>query len=238
VLSHLALDLTNVYGIRLFLPFSAEWQRLDLTSVVDLWIWAFLLLGLAGPFVSRVVSSEIASGAARSKNHGRGGAIFALVFLLLYEGGRGMVHARAAAMMESRVYEDSAPVRVAAMPDPANPLLWHGLVETESFYALEEFNVAGAGFDPSRAEILRKPEPDSAIDAAQRTRTFHQFLQWSQFPLWRVLPVSSPDNGKEVLAVDLRFGTPVAPGFSVRAVEDGSGRVVETGFHWGSARIR
>src|SRR5438132_8445371 len=33
VASHLLLDLTNVYGIRLFLPFSAEWLRLDLTSV-------------------------------------------------------------------------------------------------------------------------------------------------------------------------------------------------------------
>ena len=40
VASHLLLDLTNSYGIRLFLPFSSKWLRLDLTNVVDLWIWA------------------------------------------------------------------------------------------------------------------------------------------------------------------------------------------------------
>src|SRR5690242_18683975 len=45
--SHLALDWTNVYGIRLLLPFSERWLRLDITAVVDLWIWAVCLLGLA-----------------------------------------------------------------------------------------------------------------------------------------------------------------------------------------------
>ena len=46
VASHLVLDLTNVYGIRLLLPFSARWLRLDITSVVDPWIWAALLLSV------------------------------------------------------------------------------------------------------------------------------------------------------------------------------------------------
>src|SRR5271157_3715432 len=71
VLLHLLLDYTNVYGIRLLLPFSSEWQRLDVTSVVDLWIWAVCLLAVAGPFLGRLVGSEIASGAARDRNHGR-----------------------------------------------------------------------------------------------------------------------------------------------------------------------
>src|SRR3954462_6785810 len=31
VATHLLLDFTNVYGIRLLLPFSSEWLRLDLT---------------------------------------------------------------------------------------------------------------------------------------------------------------------------------------------------------------
>src|SRR5579872_5063407 len=77
VASHLLLDLTNMYGIRLFLPFSQVWQRLDLNSVVDLWIWAALLLGIAGPFISRLVGGEITSGAMRERYPGRGGAIFA-----------------------------------------------------------------------------------------------------------------------------------------------------------------
>ena len=51
VASHLMLDSTNPYGIRLFLPFSSDWPGLDSTHVIDIWIWAILLIGLllAGP---------------------------------------------------------------------------------------------------------------------------------------------------------------------------------------------
>src|SRR6516225_438077 len=51
VATHLALDATNVYGIRLLRPFSAHWYRLDLTSLIDLWIWAMILLAVAGPVI-------------------------------------------------------------------------------------------------------------------------------------------------------------------------------------------
>ena len=57
--SHLLLDWTNVYGIRLLLPFSSRWLRADTTGVIDLWIWAVLAIGIAGPFLSRMVGAEI-----------------------------------------------------------------------------------------------------------------------------------------------------------------------------------
>ena len=81
VASHLLLDYTNTYGIRLLLPFSARWFHLDLTSVVDLWIWAVLLVALAGPLIARLVNAEIG---ARTQHAGRGFAIFALLFLGFY----------------------------------------------------------------------------------------------------------------------------------------------------------
>ena len=61
VLSHLVLDWTNVYGIRLLLPFSSRWLRLDQTDVVDPWILAILLLAVAAPALARMVSAEIGS---------------------------------------------------------------------------------------------------------------------------------------------------------------------------------
>ena len=61
VLSHLALDWTNAYGIRLFLPFSSRWLRLDMTDVVDPWILVVLLLAVAAPALSRLVNAEIGS---------------------------------------------------------------------------------------------------------------------------------------------------------------------------------
>src|SRR5271166_4571946 len=59
VASHLLLDWTNTYGVRFFLPFSAQWFRLDLNSLTDLWIWGVLILGFLGRLLGRLVSSEI-----------------------------------------------------------------------------------------------------------------------------------------------------------------------------------
>jgi inner membrane protein len=237
VASHLLLDFTNLYGIRLLLPFSAEWQRLDLTAVIDMWIWGVLLLAVIGPFVGRLVGSEISSGAVRERHHGRGLAVFALLFLVFYNYGRGVLHSRATSILESRIYQDSNPLRVLAAPDPANPLLWRGVVETRDFYAVEDVNLAG-DFDPTRATIFHKPEADPALDAAARTKEFQEFLRFAQFPLWRVSPVPEPEGAKLVEVLDMRFGTPLVPGFMVSAVLTSRLQVLNTSFQFGSLRPR
>jgi len=237
VASHLLLDLTNIYGIRLLLPFSGEWLRLDLTNLIDLWIWAVLLLCVAGPMVSRLVGSEIASGTARDRHYGRGSAWLALCFLLCYNGGRAVLHARAVAMLDSRIYQDAEPLRVAALPHPVNPLRWRGLVETNNFYAVVELNLA-ADFDPTHAVIFHKPDPDPALDAARRTTTFQEFLRFAQFPLWRVEPAQEPENSKLVEALDMRFGTPLQPGFMATALLNANLRVIQTQFQFRGGRSR
>jgi len=226
VASHLLLDLTNIYGVRLLLPFSSDWQRLDLTAVIDLWIWAVLLLSIAGPFIARLVGSEIASSPARLPHHGRGFAWFALIFLLLYNGGRFVLHARAVATLDSRLYQGLQPIRVAALPHQANPFRWNGLVETQDFWASADVNLLGE-FDPSEAGVLHKAGQEPAVDAARATPTFQAFLKFSQAPLWQVTPIPEPENGRLVQVFDLRFGTPMSPGFMVSAVVNGRLEVIE-----------
>jgi inner membrane protein len=237
VASHLALDWTNLYGIRLLLPFSSQWQRLDVTGVIDLWIWGVLLLGILGPFLARLVGSEISSGAVKAPHHGRGFAWFTLLFVLLYDCGRGVLHARAVAALGSRLYQDSPPLRVAAFPDAANPWRWRGLVETGGAYTVEVIDLIGTA-PPGQNLIFQKPEASPALDAAARTEVFVEFLRFSQFPLWRVSPVPSPENGSLVEIFDMRFGTPMAPGFMVSAVVDSGLHVVETSFQFGRLRPR
>jgi inner membrane protein len=237
VASHLLLDLMNPYGIRLFLPFSADWLRLDIVSVVDLWIWAACLLAVAGPFLSRLVGSEIGAKNVRPRHHGRGFAIAALAFVLVYECGRGVLHARAVALLEAREYQEAVPVRTAALPDPVNPFRWRGLVETAEFYAVADVNVNGE-FEPSRAAVYGKPEPNPAIDAARGTKTFREFLRFSQSVFWRVSPPSAPDEATLVEAVDMRFGTPRDPGFMASATVDSANRVLKTAFTFGKLRVR
>src|SRR5579863_4778789 len=102
VASHLLLDLTNVYGVRLLEPFSGRWFRWDSTSVIDFWIWGVLLLSVLAPMLARLVNAEIGAGAKSGAY--RGFALFALAFLVLYDGGRSILHARAIATLDSRVY--------------------------------------------------------------------------------------------------------------------------------------
>jgi hypothetical protein len=188
---------------------------------------------LAGPFLARLVGSEITSGSLRQRYPGRGFAGFALCFLLLYNWGRGTLHGRAVAELQSRIYGESAPSRVAAMPDAANPLAWRGIVETPDSYAVASLNLVAA-FDPTRAQVFHKPDPDPAMDAASRTATFQTFLDFSQFPLWRVSPADEPENGKLVEVMDMRFGSPPAPSFIASAVVDSRLRVLRTWFQLGT----
>lgn len=235
VATHLLLDWTNTYGVRLFLPFSARWLRLDLNNVFDLWIWGVFLVCIAGPFLGRLVGSEIASQSGPQPLHGRGFAWLALVFLLLYDCGRGVLHARAVTELESRIYEDSAPLRTLAVPGPANPWRWKGVVETGDFYAVGDVDLMG-NFDPTHATVFQKPAPDPAIQAAARTPVFQEFLRFSQFPLWRVSPAADLENGKVVEVIDLRFGNPPAPAFMVSATVNSQLQPVSTSFQFGLSR--
>ena len=236
--SHLLLDWTNIYGIRMLLPFSAEWLRLDLTSVVDLWIWAVCLLGIAGPFLSRLVGSEIASGGARTRFHGRGFAIFALLVIFSYDAGRAVVHARAVAALSSRLYEGALPDRVFVAPDALNPFRWRGVVETSTTYVVQDLNLASPDPLSVRPVLFHKPDADSALATARRNATIQEFLRFAQFPLWRVTPWPDVENGRVVEVFDMRFGTPTAPGFMAKAILNGRGEVIESDFQFGTPRPR
>jgi inner membrane protein len=235
VASHLALDSTNMYGIRLLLPFSAQWFHLDITTVIDVWIWAMIGLAVAGPVISRLVSSEI--GVKTQGVATRRFAVAALVFLALYNSGHAVLHARALATLDARVYQGSAATRVAAFPDPVVPWRFDGLVETREFFSLHDMNLR-AGFDPNAGRIFYKPEPSAALDAAARTPTFRDFLRFSQYPFWRVQPAAEPDGNVTVEVMDLRFGSPVNPGFIATAVVNSRLQVVRSWFTFGAAKPR
>lgn len=233
VASHLLLDWTNIYGIRLLLPFSPDWLRLDIAPIVDLWMWALLLLAIAAPALGRLVSSEI--GAAPST--GRGWAVFALLALAGWDYGRYMAHDRTLAVLNARIYDGSAPVRVAAFPSYANPLRWRGLVETSDAYRVFEINLVQP-FNPSSGDVFYKAQAGEATTAASRTFPFQVFLSFAAFPLWRTVPAPEPPNATEVDLLDMRFGNPRRLGFVTSAIIDGSNKVVRSGFSFGGVPAR
>jgi inner membrane protein len=233
VISHLLLDWTNIYGIRMLMPFSSDWLRLDAVNVIDICIWALLFLGLAAPFLSGLVSSEIGA----KKSSGRGWARLVLVLLVGYEFGRLLAHERAVATLDSRVYQGAAPRRVAAFPGGTSPLKWRGLVETESSFVLFDLDLL-SGFDPAQGRTFYKPPMTPAMEAAKRTGPFRVFLYFSPYTLWRSEPSPGPSDNTLVEAFDLRFGEPAQPGFLASALIGPNLQVQSSNFEFGRIRPR
>jgi inner membrane protein len=223
VLSHLALDLTNVYGVRLLLPFSSRWFRLDITDIIDPWIWLILLLALAAPALAGLVSSEIRGRKFAGPQFAW--AWFALIALLGYDSFRFAAHGRAIAEMRARAYSDTP--RFAALPRGIDPLHWRGVVIAPDFVLTTDMNLT-EDYDPEAFGHIDYPAQESpAIDVAKSTPVFQTMQKFEQLPFWKDSPVG---DARLVEMIDLRFGTPQRPGFATaQALVGADGRVEEAG---------
>jgi inner membrane protein len=247
VASHLLLDLTNVYGVRLLLPFSGHWTHWDTTPVLDFVIWAILLLGVIAPALSRLVGSEIGEPAPRKggPRGNSGWAVAALLLLTVYDYTRGVFHERAAAIMGAHIYNKLAPRRVAAFPT-ANPLVWRGVAELSNAYVDVPVDLR-TDFYPADAITYYKPPRTPAMRAAMATYPFQMLLEFVQYPLWVLQPAWGANWGTNgdaaagvtrVSLIDLRFGTPSQSGFAATANVDANNRVLESAFGMGELRPR
>lgn len=226
ILSHILLDWTNIYGIRLLEPLSNEWFRLDAVPVIDPFIWAVLLLAVAWPVLARLITAEIG---ARRTRHGGGLARFALFFLLAYDFGRWTLHNRAIEMLDAHLYDNRVPRRVLAMPEFVNPFAWRGLVDLGDAWQVHNVPVLKA-FDPGAGRTFYNAEPSAAVAAARGTPAFQALLRFSQTLHWRELPVAEPQGALEVLATDMRFALPGEGRFAARAVVSAEQRIIESQF--------
>ncbi len=213
VVLHLLLDLMNPQGVALVWPFEARRFAWDWLAPLDPWLLAMLLAGWLVPALLGLVTEEI--GARKERRGGQRWAAATLALLALYCGGRYLAHSNAVATLGSPIYHGAAPVRVTALPEPASPLRWRALVETER--TIEELEIAlgpGAYFDPNRGRTHYKPEPSDALAAAQETAVVRRFLRAARVPLAHAerLAVADglPAGGYRVIVRDLRFGAPSA----------------------------
>jgi len=233
VSSHLMLDWTNVYGIRLMAPFAQQWLRLDTVHIVDPWLLAGLLLAVCAPWLSKLVGSEIGGGQMRSPQ--KGWAFFALAFVLVYEGGRFIAHARAIAELSARTYGQGVPERVTALPHAMNPFRWTGVVEQTSSVVLVPVNLL-AEFDPGAGKTFYRPgaEWDWAMKLAEKDPSFQALRRFAQLPFWKVTLLTEPENSVRVTLLDLRFGTPTEPGFAASGVATRGGGLDQVKISLGS----
>jgi len=230
-LSHILLDFTNNYGVRPLWPFLNHWFAWDIIFIIEPVILVLLFAGLVLPALFGLVNSEI--GARARGPRGRGGAITALVLIAIFWGIRDYQHRRAIAAMESVMFHDQVPTRVAANPYQINPFKWYGVAETVKTYESVIVNSSAPEVDPQGAEqTYYKPPYSEVIRAAKSTYLGGAFIDWARFPIMEVEKRESPLT-YVVSFRDIRYAYPERRGVPLSAfvVLDGNLRSVEEGFY-------
>ena len=205
-LSHLLLDYTTAYGIRLFEPFNYRWYSWDIVYIVEPLMLLALIAGLAIPGLLGMVSQEV--GARSQGPRGRAGAVTALICVVIIWGVRDYQHRRAISALNSFVYHQEQPLRVGAYPYMINPFEWHGVVEARDFFETVPVNSQGPEVDNEAGiQFYKLPQTD-AILAADRSYLGRVYLDWAAFPY--VQEETDPEDhpGYLVEFQDLRYTYP------------------------------
>lgn len=206
-LSHILLDFTNNYGVRPFAPFYPRWFSWDIVAIVEPLLLLALLAGLIMPSLFGLIQEEV--GARRAGLRGRGGAIFALVCIVLLWGLRDFEHRRAVAALESRLYHGAEPLRVSAYPYNIDPFTWYAVVETENTFETMKVDSRTPEVDPEgHARIRYKPEETSASLAAKKSYLGRVYLDWAQYPMFETEQHDSGEVRYIVRFYDLRYAYP------------------------------
>ncbi len=206
-LSHLLLDYTTAYGIRLFEPFNYRWYSWDIMFIVEPVMSVVLLLGLALPSLFRLINREI--GARDKGPGGRVGATVALMLVVALWGYRDFQHRRALSAMSAVTYNGVTATRIAAYPYVINPYRWHGVVETRDFFQTLPVDSSKPEVDPhGEARTFYKPEETAVTQAAKASYFGHVYLDWAVFPFVETQNLAGDPKGYLVNFQDLRYAYP------------------------------
>ena len=186
VLSHVALDLLNNYGVRLLMPFSNRWFYGDAVFIVDPWLW--LTLG-AGIWLTRRRGIQ---GAAR----------YALTLALIYIVAMVMNGriARSVVLDQWRINRGGDPVRLMAGPVPITPFRRQVIVDAGIDYETGTLDLLAGRL--TLDTVILKNDTDPLVARAREAPHIRAFLVWSRFPFWTI---EQTREGARVSVSDLRF---------------------------------
>lgn len=206
-LSHLLLDYTTAYGIRLFEPFNYRWYSWDIMFIVEPLMLAALILGLALPWFFGLINQEVG---ARSRGpRGSLGGIVALVCVVALWGYRDIQHRRALNAMSAVTYNGAAATRIAAYPYVINPYRWYGVVETADFFQTLPVDSSKPEVDAhSEARTFYKPEETPMSEAAKASYFGRVYLDWAVFPFVETQALGGDPKGYLLSFQDLRYAYP------------------------------
>lgn len=232
--SHLLLDWTNGYGIRLFAPLSERWFALDWTPVFDPWLWLIFAVFLGFPMMLGLISDEVG---VRRHNPHRLSAGLCLLLIAGWLGLRARQHAAALDLLNAPnvagMYDGQLPYNWAAFPTTGSPFDWQAVVDLPRNILIADVRAPWDAEDFGRVRPVRsyiKPPQETAMVNAEHTPTAEAFLWFARFPF-----VDVQDEGSDSLVTltDMRFAQgQVRPQIRALIRLDGSGRIVSQSFAW------
>jgi membrane-bound metal-dependent hydrolase YbcI (DUF457 family) len=232
---HVAMDACQSGGVELLWPFRPTRIAADWLPGIDPWILVILVLAIALPELLRLVSSEI--GVRDKRPRGRIGALVGLAAVLVYTGARASLHSSAIAALQTNAYRRELPRRVAAFPESASLLTWHGIAETDSALHEVVVNVGpGKSFEADGVTLF-KPQPSRALDQAREADAAREFLRSARFPK---ATVEKTENGFAVQIRDLSSEASGGTAHEIAALVslDANANVVDSGLIWARERRR
>jgi len=199
-LSHPLLDWTNAYGTRFWLPFSGAWSYGDLLFIIDLVVWAILLVAVV--WARRSARTSPLSGARI--------AVVGLLALALYIGSNEIWRRRVVAFAQSQTYAGDPPREVGAYPAPGTPLDWIAYARTEQAQFSSPLNAWT--LDPNGRPVRHDPPSDqAAVEAAQKSELGQAYAGFTRYPLQQV---ARANGTTQVTLADARFFRDETPVFS------------------------
>jgi inner membrane protein len=201
VLSHPLLDLLNVYGIRLLMPFSDRWFYGDVLFIVDPWLWLALGAGAlvahrrARPMPARIALAAVAAYVGAMA----GSTVVArnLVQRVAPAGGSGIQ-------------------RIMVAPVAMNPIRRWVVLDEGGEYRVGEFDWLRA--PPIRYDDLiaiRTGADDPRAASVREVPEAGQFLAWARFPFFLI---SERETGVEVEILDARYAVEAEAPFGALSV--------------------
>ncbi|MGH9372674.1 MAG: metal-dependent hydrolase, partial [Vicinamibacterales bacterium] len=188
VLSHVAMDWLNNYGVRLFMPFSGRWFYGDAVFIIDPWLWLTLAAGYAvARRVGRPPPARIAVVAA---------TVYILLMTLSAIAARQHV---AAAWTRAN---GTPPAALMVGPAPIDPFRKSVIVDAGEHYWRGTFRWWPARLEWDAGRVPRQDRHPAAMRASHDP-AFRALLGWARFPYYEI--TRSP-GGTRVTLGDMRFG--------------------------------
>ena len=213
VLTHPLLDLLNVYGIRLLMPFDDTWFYGDVLFIADPWLWAVLGLGLW-------LGRRADTGGRTDGHRGRRPVQVALALAVAY-----IVLMAASAAGARYVVRRAMPFaragveRLMVGPDPVTPFRKWVVIDEGGGYRVGEF-------DWLRTPKIRYEDlvylpaggDGPAAAAARQAAEGRWFLSWARFPFFRA-EGDAADTTRRVHIIDARYALEASARFGALTVE-------------------